>query len=755
MKQITKRILCAILTIVMAMCTTTAYASTNWDSGDSGALKDALNGDNIWRIKDKNGKNIYEAEGLRVTVYNADDETKVFNTIDITGNPDIANVIGIGYFADSNGLIPKTTWLSSAYIGNTYTALDATSKTKYQNKVESKVKATGYESNYIPALSSLTIISENNTANLEAIRSLIGDEDFLLDLCTLISGLEYDDFVGGKYKIAFEPIAYMTIAGSAWVLTATECGILDKYMLNILNSATGALLSKMGPLTHSQLPLSAYLKERELDIQQFTASNADITYSAKGELRYRSNCIIRCMGIGVLSDLQTGDQNDGDFGGGNYGDGVTNTTAEYHTDVDVFTSFIFYNNSGEDMVSTTGAVFTIYNSDGETPALYNGPISERNENGIYASNEVDIIRMKDTASVTVYTKNTDHKDGYYGNPYKSIGTYKDGDKLRIDNTGGDEFSYVVKKSNGSTIATGELSFPCPNGDNGMAWFEWHTPKTAQDITISIVSHKKGVYIIDDGGNYCSSVTINASIDKVEEITPPDPKATDKKPSWFTPNSEQYVQNNATQYAQVDSEQELTWYVWECKYSWSYQDTNYRKNPSKFKYRNAYGKIEEEEYDKKDYGVYYEYYRSEYAAENGRPTKVKVSKAVYLGDCTFEKKEYSVSLTADITVKPSERCPTATYSNSTDTYTMKSGYGFEIEVDVHLRGNTTYCTGSQKANVLFPEFNYSTQNGYKYNRLLEKASGTFAFKKNEFSTYKGICYRTGRQYDTIFQIAETI
>lgn len=61
--------------------------------------------------------------------------------------------------------------------------------------------------------------------------------------------------------------------------------------------------------------------------------------------------------------------------------------------------------------------------------------------------------------------------------------------------------------------------------------------------------------------------------------------------------------------------------------------------------------------------------------------------------------------------------------------MKSGYGINIEINAHLSGNTGYCTGTQKANVLFPEFNYTT-----YNRLLEKSGKTFVFKENRFSTY---------------------
>lgn len=68
--------------------------------------------------------------------------------------------------------------------------------------------------------------------------------------------------------------------------------------------------------------------------------------------------------------------------------------------------------------------------------------------------------------------------------------------------------------------------------------------------------------------------------------------------------------------------------------------------------------------------------------------------------------------------------------------MKSGYGYEIAVNAHLDGDTQYCTGSQTANVLFPEFNFNRmESKANYNRLLEQVGGVWVFKKNEYSTYK--------------------
>ena len=101
-------------------------------------------------------------------------------------------------------------------------------------------------------------------------------------------------------------------------------------------------------------------------------------------------------------------------------------------------------------------------------------------------------------------------------------------------------------------------------------------------------------------------------------------------------------------------------------------------------------------------------------------------AVYIStsDIQLEKVTYSVSMSAEAAISPSDYCKTATYSESSGKYTMKSGYGIQISVDAHLSGDTQYCTGSQTANVMFPEFNYNRHSTTLYNRLLEKSGGSF-------------------------------
>ena len=124
---------------------------------------------------------------MRVTVYDAKTSSKVFNTIDITGNANIAATSNISYFADNNELIPKTTWLS--YVSSTYNSVSESDMTKFNNCVISRSSVgIGYAAQYVPELASIDIVSVNNTSHLEAIKNLLGSKEFLVHLSSLLGG---------------------------------------------------------------------------------------------------------------------------------------------------------------------------------------------------------------------------------------------------------------------------------------------------------------------------------------------------------------------------------------------------------------------------------------------------------------------------------------------------------------------------------------------------------------------------------------
>ena len=265
-------------------------------------------------------------------------------------------------------MIPKTTWLS--YIGNTYNSLSTNDVTRFNSAVLLRsTHGDGYRVQYVEALSSIDIISIYNSSHLEEIKALLSEENFLKNLCDLMSGMEYEDIIKGKYKLAFEPVAYFRYNGQNWAMSATECGLLNKYMKNYFSSAwnsTNNLRALLGPLTHSNLPRSAFLENKDLGISVYSPSTSDYY---NGNSNYNSDtCIIRCMGIGVLTG--NSDDNDDEIEEGT-------AAAEYHTDTDVYTSFYAVNIGDTPFIGKSS--FSIFDSGGDTPRMYEQLKEENNE----------------------------------------------------------------------------------------------------------------------------------------------------------------------------------------------------------------------------------------------------------------------------------------------------------------------------------------------------------------------------------------
>lgn len=747
LKKLIARFSAGIMALVV--CTTNAFAGLNLGNDDGTGFSSGTD-NNYWGVHTDSGTKLYDTEGLRVTVYDAETNSKVFNTIDISGNANISAVSDMYYFADGAELIPKTTWLS--YVSATYNSANSSDMVRFNNAVTSRNSfGDGYSIHYVEALSSIDIISTSNSSHLEEIKALLSEENFLKNLCDLMgSGLQYDDIVAGKYKIAFEPVAYFRYNGQNWAMSATECGLLNKYMKNYFSStwnSTNNLRALLGPLTHSNLPRSAFLENRDLGIPIYAPTTSDYYNS---NVNYNSDiCIIRCMGIGVLT---------GDSSGDELPEGEA--AAEYHTNTDVYTSFTVKNIGDSPFVGTS--VFSIKNSSDETPriseVLKDEPeIVKMSYNSMgpptfyyaYPSDDLEISHYAEDDKVQVFVDNpryVPNEDGEYPygvTPYKLLGKYKNGDEINLGGAYSGKITYSVKNSSGRSIKSGTVSITCPADEEAMGWFEWHTPTKAQAVTITLKSSNDDLVLLDEDGNACETLTISADISKVEEITPPDPKVSDTRPSWQNIYSMSSVQSRISGYVSTESVQELSWYTWTFGTSWSQNSTTNKKriklivdgptydNPN-LPYLNA--ETKSKDITIKSWGVNNKYYASERATrESGK----FYTGAVYISteNIELEKHTCTVSLSADIKISPSAYCQTAAYNASSKKYTMKSGYGIQIAINAHLSGDTEYCTGSQTANVLFPEFNYNRQTTAKYNRLLEKVGNTFVFKQNKYSTFK--------------------
>lgn len=747
-----KRIIIRLTSILLlfAFNSTTAFAGLNLGNDDGTNFKGGTS-NNYWGVYTDGGIPLNDTEGLRVTVYNAKTNDKAFNTIDITGNANISAASAMQYFSDGNELISKTTWLN--YVSSTYNSVSESDMSKFNSAVMSRASSGGgYKSQYIPDLASIDIVSVNNSSNLAAIKEALSSVNFLKNLCDLIGGgLTYEDIAQGKYKIAFEPVAYFRYNGQNWAMSATECGLLNKYMKNYFTAgwnSTNNLRALLGPLTHSNLPRSAFLENKDLGIPVYSPSSSDYY---NGNSSYNSDtCIIRCMGIGVLSAEEPPDDDIGE---------ESTSSAEYHTDTDVYTSFYAINVGDVPFIGESS--FSIYDSGGETPRKYE-QLKEENkklihatgsQSGVtyyyaYTSTELETVYADDDEKIDVFIDNPAYvpdEDGEmpYVSPYVRLGSFKHGDEMRLSNTFKGTVSYKIKTTSGSTIKSGTVNITCPaGGEEAMGWIKWHTPRREQSVVITLESKRDTLILLDENGDQCEKLIINADIAKVKESTPPDPQVSDTRPSWQKIYSQSSVQDRISEYVSNNSLQELSWYTWSIGASWTqhwdWTDkrvsviTGGMTDPSSdTPYWDAETKTEDITFT--SWGVDNHYFASATAERmSGKfyTGAVLISKA----DLQLEKVTYSVSMSAEATISPSDYCKTATYSESNGKYTMKSGYGIQINVDTHLSGDTQYCTGSQTANVLFPEFNYNRHNTTLYNRLLEKVNGSFVFKKNKYSTY---------------------
>ena len=745
-KQIITRV--TAFAILFSFSTTHVFADINLGNQDGTGFSSGTS-NNYWGIHTDSGTSLNETEDLRVTIYDAETNNKVFNTIDISGNSNISAVSDMNYFADGNELISKTTWLN--YVGSVYNSVSPSDMTRFNNIVTSKnCFGSDYNIHFVAELSSVDIVSANNTSHLEAIKAILGDEQFLTDLCALMGdGLTYEDISKGKYKIAFEPVAYFRYNGQNWAMSATECGLLNKYMKNYFTAvwnSTNNLRALLGPLTHSNLPRSAFLENKDLGIPVYSPSTSDYY---NGNSNYNSDtCIIRCMGIGVL----TGNSDDDEVEEGT-------AAAEYHTDTDVYTSFYAVNIGDTPFVGKSS--FSIFDSGGDTPRMYEQLKEENKElikvtgsqSGVsytyaYTSTELETVHADEDDRIKIFVDNPANvpdEDGNmpYVSPYKLLGSYKHGDEISLGSSFKGTVAYKIRSTSGSTLKSGTVEITCPaGGEETMGWIKWHTPSREQSVVITLESKRDTLLLLDEDGNQCDKLTINADIAKVKESTPPDPLVSDTKPSWQKVYSQSSVQERISGYVSGDSVQELSWYTWSIGAGWS-QDSDYDRRRVKIitggmtdpSSQTPYWGAETENQDVTLYkwGVDNRYYPSETASKT---IGSFYTGAVYIStsDIQLEKVTYSVSMSAEAAISPSDYCKTAAYSESSGKYTMKSGYGIQISVDAHLSGDTQYCTGSQTANVLFPEFNYNRHSTTLYNRLLEKSGGSFVFKKNKYSTY---------------------
>ncbi len=74
-----------------------------------------------------------------------------------------------------------------------------------------------------------TIINASGRTNIEAIKSYFTDEQVIRAISGIV-GIQYEELVGGTYKLLVESLAYFTFGGDLYGATATEVAKLDLHL---------------------------------------------------------------------------------------------------------------------------------------------------------------------------------------------------------------------------------------------------------------------------------------------------------------------------------------------------------------------------------------------------------------------------------------------------------------------------------------------------------------------------------------------
>ncbi|WP_457945444.1 hypothetical protein [Caproiciproducens sp. LBM24188] len=217
----------------------------------------------------------------------------------------------------------------------------------------------------------------------------------------------------------------------------------------------------------------------------------------------------------------------------------------------------------------------------------------------------------------------------------------------------------------------------PQGESQLVWVKWHTPSTPQTVNIT-VSATKGSLDYN---------RITAKIESLAEHNPPNPTAKDRNDNFVVPTVPKNTERSASSWGVWNAKWIPKW-VWHEKWVWV-KDTDSPKGG----YWKDKGKWVDE------------------------------------GNWEFSFKSYHATLTANMSLLPDDKVPTARGK------LMRSGYGVKESVNAQIRSSapSSHITGAQTAITYFPEFQYKN-----YWRLLDLTqageSAVLQFKNNEYSTY---------------------
>lgn len=139
---------------------------------------------------------------------------------------------------------------------------------------QSLTAINGAYSSIKPSQAMPRIVSSSGGNNIDAIRSYFCKSGTIQDIAAA-TGFDYEELIGGEYKILLEPIAYFKFNGIFMGMTAHEASLYDL-------TVDGQLRYWMGKLTARNLPLAMFLETPDLGFPAWSgsrtqnASNSDI-----------------------------------------------------------------------------------------------------------------------------------------------------------------------------------------------------------------------------------------------------------------------------------------------------------------------------------------------------------------------------------------------------------------------------------------------------------------------------------------------
>lgn len=287
------------LMLILGICPMSALA----DTGGSGNVDGG--GGNMGQGTSQNSWNP-GMDGVRITVVDAESGQPVSTPFDLTNKKPTIKI----HF----GKVSKIQYTRGAGISPT----------------------TGNYDYYTPAQAMPRIISTGSSkANIEAIKKYFCSE-YAVELVAQQTGINYDELIGGKYKLFLEPIAYFKHNGIMYAMTAHEAALYD-------NQAGGTLRMTMTSLTHKNLPLAMYLEYSDLG---FAA------YSGATNKTCSNDTIIAYLGMGIVRfEEQPPEQPE-----------PTDYDYEYRIDTDVITPVTLYAGSEINPDGPATVTFTIKGS---------------------------------------------------------------------------------------------------------------------------------------------------------------------------------------------------------------------------------------------------------------------------------------------------------------------------------------------------------------------------------------------------------